>query len=44
MKKPFRVVTWNLHHGKVSSLAWDYLLELNPDIALLQEAGILPEK
>jgi len=44
MKKPFRVVTWNLHHGKVSSLAWDYLLELNPDIALLQEVGILPEK
>jgi endonuclease/exonuclease/phosphatase family metal-dependent hydrolase len=44
MKKPLRVVTWNLHYGKVSSLAWDYILELNPDIALLQEVGILPEK
>jgi hypothetical protein len=44
MKKPFPVVTWNLHHAKVSSLAWDYLLELNPDIALLQEVGIVPEK
>jgi hypothetical protein len=28
MKKPFRVVIWNLHHAKVGSLAWDYLLEL----------------
>jgi endonuclease/exonuclease/phosphatase family metal-dependent hydrolase len=44
MKKPFRVVTWNLHYGKVNSLAWDYLLEINPDIVLLQEVGILPEK
>jgi endonuclease/exonuclease/phosphatase family metal-dependent hydrolase len=43
MKKLFRVVTWNLHYGKVSSLAWDYLLELNPDIALLQEVGTVPE-
>ena len=44
MKKSFRVVTWNLRYGKVSSLTWDYLLELDPDIALLQEAGMLPEK
>jgi endonuclease/exonuclease/phosphatase family metal-dependent hydrolase len=44
MKKPFRVVSWNLHYGKVSSFAWDYLLELHPDIALLQEAGVFPEK
>ena len=37
-------MTWNLHYGKVSSHAWDYILEINPDIALLQEVGILPEK
>jgi endonuclease/exonuclease/phosphatase family metal-dependent hydrolase len=44
MKKLFRVVTWNLHYGKVSSLVWDYLFEINPDIVLLQEVGILPAK
>lgn len=44
MKKPFRVVTWNLHYANFSSLAWDYLLEINPDISFLQEVGMLPEK
>jgi exonuclease III len=39
----FRIVTWNMDHWKRSkekrAFAWEYLLKnLNPDIALLQEA------
>ncbi len=37
-------MTWNLRRGNASSLAWDYLLKINPDVALLQEVGMLPEK
>jgi exonuclease III len=38
-----RVVIWNIHGAKMSSSAWDYLLDLQPDIALLQEVGSSPE-
>lgn len=37
-----RVVTWNCRRAKPSSLAWQYLLDLDPDIALLQEVMGLP--
>jgi exonuclease III len=37
-----RVVTWNCHRANHKSPAWDYLLELAPDIALLQEVGGIP--
>ena len=35
----FRVVSWNMRRAPQSSKAWEYLLELEPDIALLQ-AGV----
>jgi exonuclease III len=38
-----RVVTWNLNGARASRQpAWEYLLELKPDIALLQEVGDIP--
>jgi exonuclease III len=38
-----RVITWNMRGAKMSSLAWEFLLELQPDIALVQEVGSSPE-
>jgi exonuclease III len=35
-------VTWNCRHASLASKLWDYLLELDPDIALLQDFGALP--
>jgi hypothetical protein len=39
MEPTFRVVTWNCRRASTGSSAWDYLLELDPDLALLQEMG-----
>jgi exonuclease III len=40
-----RVVTWNLHGANGSRRgAWEYLLELKPDLALLQEVGSIPRE
>lgn len=36
METPLRVVSWNMGHTRRS---WDYLGELDPDLALLQEAN-----
>jgi len=38
-----RVITWNIHGAKKSSSVWDFLTDLQPDIALLQEVGGSPE-
>ncbi len=38
-----RVVSWNLRRAKDSSEAWNLFSELNPDIALLQEVGGIPD-
>lgn len=43
MEQTFRVVTWNCRRASSKSRAWDYLLELNPDVALLQDFGNIPE-
>lgn len=45
MHNAFRVVTWNVHGATADSGrgVWEYLLELNPDVALLQEVGGIPE-
>jgi len=43
MEHIFRVVTWNCRRASSRSPAWDYLLELDPDLALLQEIGSLPD-
>jgi len=37
-----KVLSWNLNHRSVESPQWDYFRELNPDIALLQEANKIP--
>ena len=37
-----KVVFWNMKSARAESAAWLYLLELDPDIALLQEVGELP--
>ena len=36
------VVSWNCHRATADSHLWDYFLELDPDVALLQEVGGLP--
>ncbi len=44
MKKTFRVVTWNCRCATAENRRlWDYLLKLDPDIALLQEVGGFPD-
>lgn len=37
-----KVVCWNMRRATAASAAWDYLLELNPDLALLQEVSSIP--
>lgn len=43
MSTELRVLTWNCKRAKQDSSAWDYFLEINPDIALLQEVIGIPE-
>jgi exonuclease III len=38
----FSVVSWNCNNAAASSRLWDYFLELDPDVAMLQEVGGLP--
>ena len=38
-----RVVTWNCKNASATSRIWDYLLELGPDLAFLQEVGGIPK-
>jgi len=42
MNQTFRVITWNCRHASVKSRLWDYLLELDPDVALLQDFVAIP--
>jgi exonuclease III len=42
MESQFRAVTWNCRRATQSSPAWNYLCELAPDIALLQEVSSIP--
>ena len=44
MSSGLRVVTWNCRRASTTSHLWDYLLELNPDIALLQDFGSIPKR
>lgn len=39
-----RVITWNLHTAGKTSDVWQIILDLKPDVALLQEVGDIPEK
>ena len=38
-----RVITWNIHGARKNSSVWDFLMDLQPDVALLQEVGSSPE-
>lgn len=40
----FKVLTWNCKRAVTESGVWDYLLELDPDVAFLQEVGTIPAK
>jgi exonuclease III len=42
MASTFRLVTWNCRRASSTSKLWDYLLELDPDVALLQDYGVVP--
>ncbi|MBD2465874.1 hypothetical protein H6G89_33330 [Oscillatoria sp. FACHB-1407] len=39
---PLRILSWNCRRASASNPLWKYLLELSPDIALLQEVSALP--
>lgn len=43
MENQFTVISWNCHRAKADSRVWGYLLEHNPDMALLQEVGDFPK-
>ncbi|MFH1544035.1 MAG: endonuclease/exonuclease/phosphatase family protein [Patescibacteria group bacterium] len=38
-----RIITWNIHCATKNSPVWNILLELKPDIVLLQEVGSIPK-
>jgi hypothetical protein len=42
VEKQFRVISWNCKRALANSRVWDYLLDLDPTIALLQEVGTIP--
>jgi endonuclease/exonuclease/phosphatase family metal-dependent hydrolase len=44
MSPHLRVVTWNCRKASAHSPLWDYLAEINPDIAVLQEVAGWPAR
>lgn len=40
----FRAVAWNCRRATADSGVWDYLVDLGPDVALLQEVSSVPNK
>lgn len=44
MTTTFRVITWNCRQASLSSSLWDYLIELDPDVAILQDYRTLPQR
>ena len=40
----FKIITWNIHNANQESPVWKLLLELQPDLVLLQEVGSIPEE
>jgi hypothetical protein len=37
LDETFRAITWNCRRAGARSALWDYFMELDPDVALLQE-------
>lgn len=44
LESTYRVVTWNCRGASLNSPAWDYLLQLSPDIAILQDFRRIPDR
>lgn len=44
MKQTIRVVSWNCRGASLRSGLWDYLLELGPDVAVLQDFRTVPDR
>lgn len=44
MNSEHRIVTWNCHGAQADSGVWAYLLELAPDLAVLQEVSGFPDR
>ena len=38
-----KIVTWNMRRATQKSVAWDYLEQIDPDVAFLQEVNSVPE-
>ena len=38
-----KIVTWNMRRATQKSVAWDYLQQLEPEVAFLQEVNSIPE-
>lgn len=43
MSIKFRVLSWNCRRARATSPIWGHLMEINPDLALLQEVSSIPE-
>lgn len=39
-----RIITWNLRRATKSSTSWKILLDLDPDVALLQDVSSIPDE
>jgi exonuclease III len=39
-----KIITWNVHGAQNDSAVWGVLLNLHPDIVLLQEVGAFPSQ
>lgn len=44
MEQTYRVITWNCRGASLRSGLWDYLLELDPGVAILQDFRTIPER
>ncbi|MBI3385638.1 endonuclease/exonuclease/phosphatase family protein [Candidatus Gottesmanbacteria bacterium] len=43
MSNTIRVLTWNVRRAHRTNSVWNYLQELSPDVAVLQEVSSIPE-
>jgi hypothetical protein len=44
MTEALPVLAWNCQRATEASKVWDYFLDTQPDVALLQEVTAIPEK
>jgi exonuclease III len=41
-RNAMKIITWNVHRAQTDSAIWDTILDLFPDVVLLQEVGGFP--